>query len=386
MLIKLVIILSVCIILCQTIAINHYELIAVCRRLGIRHPIFINVPNRITLTKSFFDSNRYVTFGNGVVTYSFIFYAETLEDLLNLSNQNVMKKFDSGLIIVKDNIFENSTQLINLTIENQIFLMNEDSKLIYETYTINGIKIVKPIAQNIENHFKWFQDPNLIIRRSNFHGIHLKALTEIVEGPNSYLDENYETLATFHPSNETYLVNKYHQGIYKSVLQILESELNFTTSIFKRKDGAWGFVDKSSNGTIVASGMIGDVVNSKVNMLVVSLVLTSKRVQYMDFITPLTQDFGSIFLPGNSIVEEIDFGKTFAAPFRLEMWIAVGISLLIIVFTKLFIMHHYLKLNISSSLAEFWNSIMSHLGELQLLSNTKQVECRRYYVSHSRML
>ena len=59
--------------------------------------------------KSFFDSNRYVTFGNGVVTYSFIFYAETLEDLLDLSNQNVMEKFDSGLIIVKDNIFENST-------------------------------------------------------------------------------------------------------------------------------------------------------------------------------------------------------------------------------------------------------------------------------------
>ena len=194
-----------CIILCQTIAINHYELIAVCKRLGIRHPIFINVPNQITLTKSFFDSNRYVTFENGVAKYSFIFYAETLEDLLNLSNQNVMEKFDSGLIIVKDNIFENSTQLMNLTIENQIFLMNEDSKLIYETYTINGIKIVKPIAQNIENHFKWFQDPNLIIRRSNFHGIHLKALTEIVEGPNSYIIENYENLATFHPSNRTYL-------------------------------------------------------------------------------------------------------------------------------------------------------------------------------------
>ena len=83
----------------------------------------------------------------------------------------------------------------------------------------------------------------------------------------------------------------------------------------------------------------------------------------MDFVTPLTQDFGSIFLQGNSVVEEVDFGKTFAAPFRLEMWIAVGTSLLIIVFMKLLIMHHYIKLNISSSLAEFWNSIMSHLGK-----------------------
>ena len=110
------------------------------------------------------------------------------------------------------------------------------------------------------NKFVWENDinPDFVTRRSNFHGLILKAMIE-VSGTNMALNENYITEAKFYSNNDTYSVNGYTYGVLNDVLQILQSELNFSTQLYKRKDGQWGYIYNQSDGSFKGTGMIGDI-------------------------------------------------------------------------------------------------------------------------------
>ena len=94
-------------------------------------------------------------------------------------------------------------------------------------------------------------------------------------------------LGPYFPNNETYLINDYVYGICVDVLKELESELNFTTLIFKRKTEAWGFVQEWPNGTFTGSGMVGDIFSKRADLVVTSLSIIPERAQYVDFLPPL---------------------------------------------------------------------------------------------------
>jgi hypothetical protein len=83
----------------------------------------------------------------------------------------------------------------------------------------------------------------------NFHGKHLNAMVDeqypfIVF---KVFDHNW-TQVPFHGSNSTYDVTNYTEGIFNMVLESMQHQLNFTTSLYKRLDGYWGTLGQNSLG------------------------------------------------------------------------------------------------------------------------------------------
>ena len=57
-------------------------------------------------------------------------------------------------------------------------------------------------------------------------------------------------------NNETYGVTNSIHGTFIDVLQFLQNSFNFTTKLYKRKDGQWGNPVISPNGTVQIGGML----------------------------------------------------------------------------------------------------------------------------------
>ena len=67
----------------------------------------------------------------------------------------------------------------------------------------------------------------------------------------SYIDE-----APYFENNKTYRVNNYTYGMFHDILQLLENQLNFSTTLYKRKDAVWGYIYPQPNGTYIGTGQI----------------------------------------------------------------------------------------------------------------------------------
>ena len=66
----------------------------------------------------------------------------------------------------------------------------------------------------------------------------------------SYIDE-----APYFENNKTYRVNNYTYGMFHDILQLLENQLNFSTTLYKRKDAVWGYIYPQPNGTYTGTGI-----------------------------------------------------------------------------------------------------------------------------------
>ena len=60
--------------------------------------------------------------------------------------------------------------------------------------------------------------------------------------------------APYFPNNETHQINGYLYGIFNDILENLQTQLNFSTDLYKRKDSVWGFIYPQSNGTFIGTG------------------------------------------------------------------------------------------------------------------------------------
>ena len=116
---------------------------------------------------------------------------------------------------------------------------------------------------------------DLVTRRSNFHGLQLKAMTDS-SGTTMALKDNYITEAKFYSNNDTFFVNGYAYGIFNDVLQILQNQLNFTTQLYKRKDGQFGYIYKQLNGSFKGTGMVGDIFFKRADFVAGKLNLLQK--------------------------------------------------------------------------------------------------------------
>ena len=56
-------------------------------------------------------------------------------------------------------------------------------------------------------------------------------------------------------TNQVYDVTDKVEGMYHDMFLILLEQLNFTTSIHKRKDGKWGPITVLKNGTRLSAGI-----------------------------------------------------------------------------------------------------------------------------------
>ena len=101
-------------------------------------------------------------------------------------------------------------------------------------------------------HIYYSIQSSVIRRRSNFHGLTLKAMVEHFP-PMMNVNKDFQTKAQYFPQNKTFLVNGFTSGLFHDVWQILEQRLNFTSLFYKREIRNWGKVTQFPNGTFVTT-------------------------------------------------------------------------------------------------------------------------------------
>ena len=137
----------------------------------------------------------------------------------------------TSIVISKKDTFNKIFSVLSLKIDQPIYFFNEDTQEVYESYNINDIKINKKLGQVTKDGFEWMESisSNFIKRRSNFHGLILKGMTEF-SGTDMRADSSYLTSAP-------YFAGKYH--IYHYLL--LKILLQYCIPIFRKwyLSGKW---------------------------------------------------------------------------------------------------------------------------------------------------
>ena len=99
------------------------------------------------------------------------------------------------------------------------------------------------------------------------------------------------------------------------MLQEIESQLNFTMALYKRKGGGWGNVYPQNNGSYKATGMIGDIFFKRAEFVVAPITINLKRGLYIDYAISFTKEPVGLFIKSNSLQGEFDF-YLLSLPFR----------------------------------------------------------------------
>ena len=99
------------------------------------------------------------------------------------------------------------------------------------------------------------------------------------------------------------------------MLQELQSHLNFTTALFRRKAGGWGYVYPQNDGSYKATGMIGDIFFKRADIAVAPLTINLNRGTYVDFAIPFTKEPVGLYIKSKSLQGDFDF-HLLLSPFR----------------------------------------------------------------------
>ena len=104
----------------------------------------------------------------------------------------------TSIVMFKNDTFNKIFSGSYLKIDQPIYFYNEDTQEVYENYNINDRKIIKKLGQVTINGFVWMESvsSNFIKRRSNFHGLILKGMTEN-SGTDMKVDVSYLTSAPY---------------------------------------------------------------------------------------------------------------------------------------------------------------------------------------------
>ena len=180
-------------------------------------------------------------------------------------------------------------------------------------------------------------------------------------------NDSYKSKAPYFPKNNTYLMNGYTFGIFNDVLHLLEEQLNFTCSLFTRKDTKWGKITRLSNGSIVGTGMLGDLYREKVDISVASLSMTLSRAKYISFLTPITNEVLSIVIPSSSVMEDYDFWLFFG-PLHIATWMVILATAILVMILHVIGTRDYRMISIPST---FWSSLMAFLGGSHLSDKSR---------------
>ena len=141
---------------------------------------------------------------------------------------------------------------LSTKINQEIKFVNTRSWEVYEHYTVNNEKVQGKLGF-FDKNFKYIPSTlqPFVQRRGNFQGYHMKAITE-KDPPAIKINlssGNYDGI------NQVYDVTGNVEGMYFDMFQILQEQLNFTSSLYKRKDGKWGPITILENGTILTAGV-----------------------------------------------------------------------------------------------------------------------------------
>ena len=208
-------------------------------------------------------------------------------------NQDILKAInakstDLGTVVIVTQ-YQKHLTFLKPKVNQKIFILIDESKKLYEFYYVQSIRIVRELGKISGNQFLWkvAVDQDFVRRRSNLHGIVLKAMTEHF-GNFVLLNETYRETAPYFPKNDTFLINNYISGLCQDILVELQNVLNFTTLLYKRSKVSWGVPKSSVNGTVYVSGIMGDLYYKRVDFVAMSMTQTHERSKYVDFMIPIT--------------------------------------------------------------------------------------------------
>ena len=198
---------------------------------------------------------------------------------------------EQNLLVLFKNI--NETEKIN--INQQIYILTLNLEL-FEKYAINNQVIERKLGHFSGEsyvHEKLIEEC-FLKRRMNFYGSTIIASTE--DEQTTIVLKNLEK-APFSPANQTYDVTNFVSGSFFDVWKKLEEKLNFTTKMYKRKDGKWGVPTLLSNGSLVVpNGIVKDVMNSQAEIALASLSMLYNRYLAIDFLHPIYKNPRFIFV------------------------------------------------------------------------------------------
>ena len=150
-------------------------------------------------------------------------------------------------------------------INQDIVFVDVKTWKVYENYAIND-KVIKHQLGFFNNSFEYVQTMKLSFekRRGNFHGYQMKAMTE--HGP-PYLSIDL-SFAEYDEMSQTFDVTNLVGGTFYYIFQELQTYLNFTYSLHKRKDGKWGPTTVLANGSVIAAGITKSLTSGFAEMIV----------------------------------------------------------------------------------------------------------------------
>lgn len=222
---------------------------------------------------------------------------EIIGSVLELSNIAVV-------VFLGNFDFEKATFLTKVEIHKKVFIIKEKTSEVFEAYVINNHQVIRKLGRFENQHLIWESNVkrNFVLRRSDFYGMTLTAMTSIY-GENS----DYKEKATYFKNNQTYLVNQFTNGMLYDILIILQKSLNFTTNLYQRSDNAWGSVYPQGNGSFHATGMVSDIFFGRADFILAELSITYQRALYIDFIRPIGPDNNGLFIPSGNTEGEFQF-------------------------------------------------------------------------------
>ena len=320
-------------ILLFCISISHEEKIdidfmeAIVEEFEMKHPRIVTevILTNPRLLKRLFKIGHYSTIAFNLSSLANVNVPPT-DIIIQGSNNNdnysellmSQKSVGKVMIIPNDEEFLKVKNSLHVNIDQQVFLLDQDTREVFEIYDIEDHHVETKLGtfSKLSHIFTWEKDVNkdFLERRSNFHGIMFKTMTETT-GTSTILDSSYKDKAKYFPNNETYLVNEFVSGYFYDVLMELKNQLNFTTSIFKNKEISWGFVYPQPNGSFVATGMVGDLFFKRADLVMAPLTLIPKRAKYIDYLLPIQPLNLGLYIPSGSSRGNFDFDMLLS-PFR----------------------------------------------------------------------
>ncbi len=276
---------------------------------------------------------------------------ESFNAAINLIHMDWGVKYPSVFLIKSDNADNKLDSVKTIKINQQILFVFLPSLTVYEAYTVNEIQTVRRLSHFerygvIPSMIRTVIDspiPYLLQRRSNFHGIHFRTMVE-KEAGYLRLDPDYKSKARFFENNRTYDVTGMTYGLFPDLLTLMEKQMNFTTTLYKREDGIWGVVNKLDNGSYSMKGMIANLANGEADFVATSFAITYDRMPFAgkqklvysnihklkffpDYLPPIVKEFGAFFIKKDRV--EAHAWTTYSNPLALDLWMGLWLSALV---------------------------------------------------------
>ncbi len=218
----------------------------------------------------------------------------------------------------KDNKKDSCSQ-----IQEEIYFIDMGKLEMFECYSVNNVRIKTTIGTFMWNYrrnkFDLHLEPlplSFEIRRSNFQGKHFIAMTDHFP-PFAILKPGFEMAAPFFENNQTYLVSNWTgPGLYYDLLKIMATDMNFTYSLYKRKDGLWGTVIDGK-----PRGMLSNLYDGSADIIAAGFALSFVRSNFCQYLNPINSAKAGIFIKSESF-EDISY-FLYIRPLTGNIWMVV---------------------------------------------------------------